>query len=160
VSNSRLLAIYLNDHLAGSAVGLELVRRARAANGQSEYGTFLARLTEEIEADRDALLDIMRSLGVHRDRAKEAAGWVAEKLGRLKLNGQLTGYSPLSRLVELEALLLGVTGKLAGWRALALVADDEPRLERARLERLAERAERQRAELEHHRQAAIREALM
>ena len=44
----------------------------------------------------------MDDLGVG-SRAKDGAAWVAEKLGRLKTNGQLTGYSPLSRLVELEA---------------------------------------------------------
>ena len=38
------------------------------------------------------------------------AGWVAEKAGRLKLNGSLLTYSPLSRLVELEGLSLGVEG--------------------------------------------------
>jgi hypothetical protein len=42
-----------------------------------------------------------------------------EKLGRLKLNGQLTGYSPLSRMVEMEMLLIGITGKTGMWRALA-----------------------------------------
>ena len=56
----------------------------------------------QIEEDVDALRDLMARLGVKPDRVKEAMGWTAEKLGRLKLNGQLLGYSPLSRLVELE----------------------------------------------------------
>ena len=46
-------------------------------------------------------------------------GWTGEKLGRLKLNGQLLGYSPLSRLIELEGLMLGIAGKLAMWIALS-----------------------------------------
>ena len=37
--------------------------------------------------------------------------WSAEKFGRLKLNGQLSGYSPLSRLEELEILALVAEGK-------------------------------------------------
>jgi hypothetical protein len=36
----------------------------------------------------------------------------------LKLNGQLRGYSPLSRLDELELLQIGVAGKRRLWRAL------------------------------------------
>ena len=44
---------------------------------------------------------------------------MAEKLGRLKLNGRLRGYSPLSRLLELEGLLIGITGKMALWKTLA-----------------------------------------
>ncbi len=46
----------------------------------------------------------MAALGVPQDRVKNAMGWGAEKLGRLKPNGQLTGYSPLSRMVELKGL--------------------------------------------------------
>ena len=101
-----MLAIYLNDHLAGSTVGVELARRAAANNRKSAYGRFLEQLAAEIREDRETLLDIMRSLGVGIDRVKVSAAWAAEKLGRLKLNGRLLGYSPLSRLVgllELEA---------------------------------------------------------
>ena len=58
-----------------------------------------------------------RELGVKPDRPKVAAGWTAEKIGRLKPNAQLRGYSPLSPLVELEGLLIGIQGKLAMWRA-------------------------------------------
>ena len=58
----------------------------------------------------------MGELGVKPDRLKVAAGWTSEKLGRLKPNAQLRGYSPLSPLVELEGLLIGIQGKLAMWR--------------------------------------------
>lgn len=36
----------------------------------------------------------------------------------MKLNGRLWGYSPLSRLDELELLQIGVAGKRRLWRAL------------------------------------------
>jgi hypothetical protein len=156
--NKKLLGIYLNDHLAGSTAGIELVRRACSQNQGTDYGRFLAELTKEIDEDRAAFIEIMDTLGIRRDPAKVAGGWVLEKVGRLKLNGQLRGYSPLSRLVELEGLALGVTGKLAGWKALRLLADGEPALDAAALERLIERAERQQRELEEHRLQATREA--
>ena len=57
---------------------------------------------------RRSLLATMEALGARVDRLKAAAAWGGEKLGRLKLNGQLRGYSPLSRVVELEGLALGV----------------------------------------------------
>ena len=156
--NKKLLGIYLNDHLAGSTVGLELAKRARGQNRNSAYGDFLDTLAEEIEEDRETLKGIMDDLGIRKDPAKVAAGWIGEKAGRLKLNGQLTGYSPLSRLVELEGLALGVTGKLALWKALRL-ADTEPALDGPTLERLIERAERHQRGLEERRLTAAREAL-
>jgi hypothetical protein len=114
----KYIGTYLNDHLAGSTVGMRLARRAAKENRDSEYGTVLERLAEEIEEDRATLQDLMKHLKVRRDPVKALTPAVAETLGRLKLNDELTGYSPLSRLEELELLSLGVEGKLAMWRAL------------------------------------------
>jgi hypothetical protein len=154
------LAIYLNDHLAGSTVGVELVRRAAANNRSSEYGRALARLANEIEEDRAALEELMSRLGIGRDRLKLLVSWGAEKAGRAKPNGRLVGYSPLSRLEELELLLLGVTGKLAMWRALRLVQADDERLRDVEFDPLIERAESQRRRIERERLKATREALV
>jgi hypothetical protein len=80
-------------------------------------------------------------------------------VGRLKLNGRLLGYSPLSRLVELETLALGVHGKLALWRSLEQL---EPALRGTADGQLAElvgRAERQLEQLEAYRERAAGEAL-
>jgi hypothetical protein len=155
---SKYLATYLNDHLLGATAGGELVRRAARENEGSELGAFLAQLAVAIDADRDTLQAIMDELGVKIDRAKVAAGWAAEKVGRLKPNAQLRGYSPLSPLVELEGLLVGIQGKLALWRALAEVADALG-VDRARLQELAARAEGQQADVERHRLDVARRAL-
>jgi hypothetical protein len=154
--SDALLAIYLNDHLAGATVGRELSRRSASSNRGTPYESFLSRLAQEISEDRDALLAIMNALNVRLDRLKAAAAWGGEKLGRLKLNGQLRGYSPLSRMVELEGLLLGVHGKRGLWITLSRLANDEPALIADDLERLRVRAESQLRELETHR---IRAAL-
>ena len=114
----KLLSIYLNDHLAGSTIGVRLARRISAKNRGTPLGGYLERLTSEIESDRETLERLMDELGIRRNRLKAFGAWATEKLGRLKLNGQLTGYSPLSRFVELEALYLGITGKRELWRAL------------------------------------------
>jgi hypothetical protein len=152
------LGIYLNDHLAGATMARELARRAASSNRRSNYGGFLDRLAREVDEDRDTLLAIMRALGTSIDQLKVLGGWGAEKLGRLKLNGRLLGYSPLSRVIELEALVLGVRGKLGLWRALELLTPERPELGRFDLSHLLARAERQLDELETHRLQAAAEA--
>lgn len=115
----ELLAIYLNDHLAGATIGVELARRLRGSNdGDPEFGPALAEVCAEIEADRETLKAAMDQLGVGQSKLKPLAAVLGERLGRLKLNGRLWGYSPLSRLDELELLQIGVVGKRRLWRAL------------------------------------------
>lgn len=152
-----MLAIYLNDHLTAATGARELARRAERSNHGTRYGSFLRRLVREIDEDRSALFEIMRRLGIRIDRLKVIGGWGAEKLGRLKLNGRLIGYSPLSRLVELEALTLGVSGKLGLWRVLLEL--DLPELDAPRLRRLVRRAESQLKRVEEQRLRAAAEAL-
>jgi hypothetical protein len=154
----KLLGIYMNDHLAGATVGMELSRRARGSNEGTAYGDVLDRIAKEIEEDRDVLQSLMSRLEIKRDRAKVAVGWLGEKFGRLKPNGRLLSYSPLSRLVELEALSLGIAGKVSLWEALKEVAAEDSRLDAEELGRLADRAERQRKEIWQLRQRAAREA--
>jgi hypothetical protein len=144
----KRLSIYLSDHRAGSAAGLELARRAASSNADNSFGPILSQLVSEIEEDIASLDELMHRLDAGRDRLKETVAWSAEKLGRLKPNGQLLGYSPLSRLVELEGLLLGVTGKLALWRAIGTTLGFDPRLNGFDLDRLIRRAEEQRDTLE------------
>jgi cell division protein FtsB len=148
------LEIYLNDHLAGATGGVELARRLRASNrDDAVFGETLSRVCAEIEADRTVLEQVIDELGYSRDKFKPAAAWVAEKLGRLKLNGQLRGYSPLSRLIELEGLLIGITGKIGLWQTLTELGAGEDL--KADLEQLTERAAAQRAAIDDlHRIAA------
>ena len=154
-----LLAIYLNDHLAGATVGRELARRAARSNqGDDGYGAFLHRLAQEIDEDRQSLLTIMSGLGVKVDRLKVLAGWGGEKVGRLKLNGRLRGYSPLSRLVELEGLALGVHGKLSLWRTLDRLGLDAGATA-TELAELQRRAQDQLERIEDHRRRAVDDAL-
>jgi hypothetical protein len=154
--SKRLLAIYLNDHLAGATGGMELARRLRASNAEDpEFAQPLAQICAEIEADRESLTGVMEALGVRRQCLKPAAAWAGEKLGRLKLNGRLRGYSPLSRLLEIELLQLGVIGKQRLWMALRENVGE--RAGRHDIGELEARAGRQRDRLDGlHRSAAAR----
>jgi hypothetical protein len=153
------LSIYLNDHLAGATAGVSLARRAAASNRTTGYGDVLEEIAGEIEEDRQALLDVMQRLSVGQDHVKVALAWGAEQASRLKLNGSLLGYSPLSRLEELEALSLGVEGKASLWKALRRTHGDDPRLRDVDLAALLERAQSQRRRLERQRVRAADEAL-
>lgn len=153
----NLLGIYLNDHLAGATGGLQLFRRAARAHRGMEAGDVLEQYAAEVAEDRDALLEMMRALGVPVRQYKVYGAWVIEKVGRLKLNGRLLDRSPLSSLIELEALQLGVEGKGSGWRTLRIVAEHDRRLDAQRLDGLLDRAQRQADSLEELRARAAQE---
>jgi hypothetical protein len=150
-----LLAIYLRDHHAGATAALEVARRSRRSNREGELAAFLDRFVAELEEDRHELERMMEALGVRPSRGKDTAALLAAKAGRLKLNGRLRDYSPLSRVVELEGLIIGVTGKLALWRTLEATSRLDDAWQPV-LRRLHERGEAQRTELERHRAAAAR----
>jgi hypothetical protein len=117
-SGRELLAIYLGDHRAGAAAGRALVRRMDGRYGHQPGFEEIARLRRDIEDDLDALDDLRARLDVHTGTIKRLLAIVGERLGRLKLNGRLVRHSPLSPLLELEALGAGVCGKRDLWQAL------------------------------------------
>jgi hypothetical protein len=160
MSATPLLGIYLNDHLAGATAGSALARRAHRNNRGTGLGAVLERVAQEIEEDRMELLRVMRLLAVEPSTFKRSAAVVTERVGRLKLNGRLRGYSPLSRVLELEGLIIGIEGKKNLWLNLRDGADLAERLGDVDLERLIERADRQQAELAAHRAAAGRLAFV
>ncbi len=146
-----LLSIYLRDHHAAGVAGTRLARRiARAPTATSD----LRQVALEIGQDLVELEAIMRRLGVQPDPVKDALARIGERLGRLKPNGRLRERSPLSDLLELETLLVGITGKRALW--LSLRAGTAAPIEN--LDRLVERAESQRTIVEDARLHAVRRA--
>ncbi len=157
-SPERLLEIYLADHAAAAKAGLELARRVARSNAASPLGETLQRLAKEIEEDRGTLKRVVAELGFQESRAKEALAWAGERAARLKPNGQVRGYSPLSRVIELEALSVGIAGKLALWQSLQTLTHVQERLPDLDLEELAARAQRQRDAVEEQRRAAVHDA--
>jgi hypothetical protein len=151
----KLLAIYLNDHYAASLAGHDVAVRSASSNDGNEFGGYLSELVAEIEDERSELERIMESLEVGIDRLKVSAAWTAEKVGRLKLNGRLREYSPLSRVVELEALSAGINAKLGMWRALELWRSKGEPIPSVDLTRLMHQAEEQRTRVEELRLKAI-----
>lgn len=142
------LGIYLNDHLAGATAGAELARRVAGSHPDAEHRKRLASLAADIAADRQALLRLMRGAGVPVRGYKIFGGWLAEKAGRLKANANLFARSPLSDLIELEALYLAVQAKAAAWRAMLGAAANDGLMDQERLRVLLDRASDQLAVVE------------
>lgn len=155
----KLLGIYLNDHLAGSAGGLALARRIAENHRRTTVHEQTATIATDIEQDRDALLAIMRALHIRPKQVRAQVAVLAERAARLKLNGHLLTRSPLSSVLEFEGMRLGVEGKLACWRSLLRVADQYAKLDVARLDELCRRAEDQIALLDQMRLNAVATAL-
>lgn len=155
--DDRLLGIYLNDHLAGATAGAAISRRMAGSNRGTRFAARLETLAKEIDEDRGTLRSVMQRLEATINPAKVAFARLAERTGRVvKLNGRILSYSPLSRVEELEALRMGIEGKLALWRTLKETRDR--RLKGVDLDELARRAEGQRDELEAMHVEAAREA--
>ncbi len=126
------LGIYINDHRGLLAAEHDLARRCHASNSEplddpldgsgtddGDLVTLLAAVISQNIDDRerlDALLDV---LGVRANPIKTIGARIGERLGRLKLNGQLRGYSPLSRVIEIEALLASTAVRQAMWESIS-----------------------------------------
>ncbi|MGH3755982.1 MAG: hypothetical protein ACRDRP_25540 [Pseudonocardiaceae bacterium] len=151
MASAKGLATYLNDHLAGAAAGSELASKISSECAGTRFGPFLAELAREIEQDKVTLEGLMERLGIQQSPVKQAAGWIVEKVTRLKLSETMTGDQDLKRLLEFETLSLGIEGKLSMWHALIEVSDSYAELAAIDLARLAKRAESQRSDLEDHR---------
>ena len=137
------LIIYLNDHLAGSVAALELldylIRLRRGTEGERA----LAAVRTEVEEDQQTLQGILGEVGGKESRVRQAAAWLTEKLAQAKLRLDEPGSGELQTLEALEALALGIQGKAALWRALAVASVHAPQVRDLDFATLEKRAQNQ-----------------
>jgi hypothetical protein len=145
------LLTYLNDHVAGSRTGLELLDYLIDAHADAESRAFFTTLRAEIAADRQTLDEVIAKLGGSPSPLREAGGWIADRMTRLKLAADDPQDGGLRRLEALELLALGILGKRSLWRALETVKPQIPALAGVDLPRLQARAEDQYARVEERR---------
>ena len=143
VAHAELLAIYVNDHIASAAGGIELVSRMVGAHRGSRHEAGLRQLLDELRQEKSDLTATARALGLPVRQYKQVAVWLAEKGSRLKLNGHLLSRSPLSSLVEFEFLASAVRGKRSGFETLRIAAEVDPRIDPVLLGALIDQANRQ-----------------
>ena len=151
------LATYLHDHLAGAVVAVNLLEALRGQHAGEPLGQFAAELLVEVEEDRAVLRGLAQRVGAGSGALKGAAAWLSEKVSRLKLRRRSAGE--LGAFEALEALALGILGKLALWRALAVAAAADARLRGVDFDHLGTRAQAQHARVEEYRLEAARAAL-
>jgi hypothetical protein len=158
--NNRLLGIYLADHRAGAAAGLARAKRFSDANATTFLAETAANVCRAIEDDVQTLDEILHRLGCRPSQWKVFVARAAECVGRLKPNGRMRGYSPLSRLVELELLVAGILTKESLWRTLSVVQQGRSELAGFDFDDLQQRAMEQRMALESHQAATVEAALL
>jgi uncharacterized tellurite resistance protein B-like protein len=159
-NSEYLLTVYLNDHLAGATAGVALARRLARNHQGTAFQQQTADLAEQIMQDRRSLLEIMEALNIRPRKIKGALALLAERAGRLKLNGALFRRSALSSVTELEGMRLGVEGKTDGWQALRHIAHDYTGLDAAKLDHLLHRAGQQSNTLQNLRLQAAADAFV
>lgn len=141
------LLVYLSDHLAGARGALELIEHIRDHVTDPDIKALMAELHHDIAADRDALAGLAEHLGGGASPLKDASAWLVEKLSRLKL-GAVTAKSPLPLFEAVEALGLGILGKIALWDSLIALSSRDPALRTLHYEDLGNRAIAQHAQVE------------
>lgn len=151
------IAHHVHTHLAGSAAGIDLFGRSADAQLDPETGALVRDIHRELLDERRRLRRMADDLGVGESNVMTIGARAGERLGRLKPNGSWTQRTPLTDLVELEAMRVAVSGKQAGWEALQSVVDVHEALDRDELEMLAQQAVDQEKRLAGaHRRAAAR----
>jgi hypothetical protein len=153
------LRIYMNDQLALGVLWREMARRSAGENRGSELGVALEHVADAIAEDVATFERMMQRLALRRSPVKPMAAVAAERVARLKPNGHLRGYSPLSRFDELDFLTMGIAGKKQLWANLRDLAGLAERLPDVDFDALIARAQAQLDELEPLRRVAGREAL-
>jgi len=116
--HGETLRIYLNDHLALARGAEELAERCREENHGTDLGRFLSAIAGGFRDDQEAIREMLKAGRWRENAVKEAMAWLLEKAGRLKPNDRLIGYSDLSRVEELQALVLALQSMESFWDVL------------------------------------------
>ena len=120
-----------------------MAARLAQENADSPWGPDLASISDQIRSDQQALAEIRAHLHSNGGAVKKAVALAGERLARLKPNGRLLRYSPLSRVLELEALISGVSAKQRLWVTLQAIDQSEELFATFDLEGLEDRANTQ-----------------
>lgn len=154
--NDRLLASYINNHLAGSVAGIELARRCLVSSRGTELGIFLQQLVHEMEEERSLLKQLLDKLGLPEQSVKKLGAWVFEKLGEIAIGDYARKHPALAQVFELEGVLLGSTARHGLWTLLEICRGTDERINFIDFGFYRSRAEKHCRELERHRQMAAR----
>jgi hypothetical protein len=135
------LVAYLNDHLGGAEIAVQVLQAMRDQHDNPRFREFAGVLLPEIQADDAKLRSIAEKIGPGPSAIKQAGGWLLEKLARFKLGH--TGSSNFEMFESLELLAVGIQGKRCLWKALQVASRLDSRLREYDFEALDSRAQQQ-----------------
>lgn len=151
---------YLQDHLTGSRGALELLEYLGEHAEDAAFRLDAPALTGEFQDERQVLEGLVSELGGEGlPLLKEVGAWMGEKLSRLKLGGLGGAVQGLPLFEAVEALVLGIRGKIALWDALETVAEENDAFPRRAFAALREQGLAQFARMETHRLRLARQVL-
>ncbi len=145
---NKHLSTYLNDHLAGSVVLMELLEHVASAYAGTDIAGFAETLRAEIAGDRAELESLMARLDISQSRTRKTTAWLGEKLSELKLRMDDPRAGAFRLLEAMEAASIGIEGKRLLWQSLIATSTDAPELQGPDYATLTERAIDQRARVE------------
>ena len=146
---SKALTTYLNDHLGGAQIAIQILETMREQHDDQKFRDFAANLLPEIQADDETLQSIATKIGSHPSAIKQAGGWLLEKFARIKFGHG--GSTNFEKFESLELLALGIQGKVCLWKALRAASVQDNRLRGYDFDELVSRATRQYDQVEDRR---------
>jgi hypothetical protein len=146
---SEPLITYLNDHLGGAQIAIQLLEAMRDQHDNQRFRQFANLVLPEIQLDDRTLRSIAEKIDAGPGVAKQLGGWLLEKVSRLKLGH--TGSTDFEMFESLELLALGIHGKLCLWKALQAASGRDSRLREYNFAELIGRAEQQYEKVESER---------
>jgi hypothetical protein len=152
------LTTYLNDHSAGAVAALALMAHVREQHPGTLTATVVGGIHADVESDLLELTRVIDRVGRGDSAARKAVAWMGERMMRLKMLVDDSSDGALRLYESLEAIALGLEGKLALWSALEACAADVPALRDVDYARLITRGRAQRDALEPVRIEAARAA--
>lgn len=129
--NPRMLGVYLADHVAGATAGYGQMRllanKCLRQNPDSELGSVLGSLADQLEEERGLIAELMDSWELPRRRWRAAASAVSHRLAWAgeRLSTHAGATSPALGVLDIELLRGAVAAKIGGWQTLEDLA---PRL--------------------------------
>ncbi len=120
------LETYLNNHLAGAAVGLLLATRLAESAMDGAEKLFFTDLKERISADQKKLTAVIELAGLSAGGFRNLAGRVLGKVGLWRTEIKSRSHTELGRFEMIEMLTIGIQGKSLLWQTLLEIAPTYP----------------------------------
>jgi hypothetical protein len=150
---SSHLSMYLRAHVTGSKLAEGIARRLLASDGDGELQAALGSFVHDVIEERAVVRSLIHVVQGEPDLLSRGSDLVSGVVTALSGFGSAL-LSP-GRSADLEALAVGVRGKMSLWTTLRILADVDSRVQGPPYEQLLAQAEAQERSLLRLRDAAV-----